>query len=86
MSVSEESNVSKTRNINIRVSEKQLEIIRENAKQRNMKLTEYVISRAVTDNEEESFTDKIVSLVHSYTRGNMKDERTDTDTEKEENT
>ncbi len=86
MSVSEERNVSKTRNINIRVSEKQLEIIKENAKRRNMKLTEYVISRAVTDNEEESFTDKIVSLVHSYTRGNMKDERTDTDTDKEENT
>lgn len=86
MSVSEERNVSKTRNLNIRVSEKQLEIIKENAKRRNMKLTEYVISRAVTDNEEESFTDKIVSLVHSYTRGNMKDERTDTDTDKEENT
>ncbi len=49
-----------------------------------MKLTEYVISRAVTDNEDESFTDKIVSLVYSYTRGKMKDERTDTD--KEENT
>lgn len=82
--MSEERNVSKTRNINIRVSEQQLEIIRENAKRRNMKLTEYVISRAVTDNEDESFTDKIVSLVYSYTRGNMKDERTDTD--KEENT
>lgn len=86
MSVSEERNVSKTRNINIRVSEHQLEIIKEKAKQRNMKLTEYVISRAVTDNEDESFTDKIVSLVYSYTRGNMKDERTDTDTDKEENT
>ncbi len=84
MSVSEERNVSKTRNLNIRVSEHQLEIIREKAKRRNMKLTEYVISRAVTDNEDESFTDKIVSLVYSYTRGNMKDERTDTD--KEENT
>lgn len=82
--MSEERNVSKTRNINIRVSEQQLEIIRENAKRRNMKLTEYVISRAVTDNEDESFADKIVSLVYSYTRGNMKDERTDTD--KEENT
>lgn len=82
--MSEERNVGKTRNINIRVSEQQLEIIRENAKRRNMKLTEYVISRAVTDNEDESFTDKIVSLVYSYTRGKMKDERTDTD--KEENT
>ena len=76
--------MSKTRNINIRVSEQQLEIIREHARRRGMKLTEYIISRAVMESDE-SFTDEIISLVFRHVRGIPENERTDTEQRNERN-
>ena len=62
--------MSKTRNINLRVSEEQLERIKQNAQAREMTLTEYVISRAVIDEDKNGdFVREIISVVNRYIKG-----------------